>query len=325
MKFLRALCFLGSVLIPGCHDRSPLSEPSDNLFVYETSFNNQSDLSVQEAVLKADSGGRLYLHLELVNQSENEIQLSAQDWELETVDGLRSSPVNKEDPLTQLYPDSTYIHDFIFEPINSLKLYQLIGFMGDLDPRYTIRFKQNLLSIDFILSDARYIQYREKWSIEKNLDIFVVGPQPGFAKAEIGYLAKQVPLNHPESERIEHGVNVTEQEILIDGLNIDFSSFAMEDTLTVRIRLTNHSPFTASITSSSMRIRLDSIALEPVKDVVDHYEIPKSQRAFVQLKYLLPLQGSPTISLDVSSLTFHTPKPVPVFYQKWISLTKSNL
>ncbi len=325
LKFLQILCVFSIALISGC-DQKTVSELANDQFVYEIySSTGKSGLSVQQAVLTADSSGRLYLHLRLLNRSENQISLSSPDWELKTASGLRSSPINIKDSLTLLMPGSTYIRDFTFEPINSLKLYHLTGFKGDLGSQYKVMFKQDL-TIDFRLSDAQYKLYIEKWSMEKELIVFIPDIQPDFVKKEAEYLTKNTRQSH-DDQRIEHGANVSEQEILIDGLNADFSSYTWNDTLTIEIRLTNHSPFTASITSSWMQIRLDSsITLEPIMiDGIDYQEVPRSQRAAVRLKYLLPPHLTSGFALDVSSLTFHISKPVPAFYQKWISFKKNNI
>jgi len=325
MKFSILYTFILTTIICCNGDRKEQKAAPYPLIYEAVVFKNKTDFTITEIIVKADSTGRVCLQLELRSKTDNQIEFLPSDWELETIDGLRSTPIGNADSLIFLEKETTSSLTLTFEPTNSLKLYRLIGLKGDLGQHYKLMFKQNLLGIDLNLSDEQYKQYKESWSQERNLHVFQTDMPSDFVNEELNHLRASIQLNH-DHERIEHGTHVSESEILVDGLNIKLASYFYRDTITVDVALVNHSPFVTSIEPSSIKLRIEKEMIEPfMPKRILNVTIPKSQRSFIRLKYPMPMQEVLSYEIDISSLSFQIPAVTPIFYTKTIQFRKSKV
>jgi hypothetical protein len=195
---------------------------------------------------------------------------------------------------------------------------------GDLGKSYTLTYKQGQIQVDLSLSDVQYTEYKRNWATEKSVSIFQPNQPTSFAGEEEAYLNKNIKLVH-DSERMHHNVHGSGDEILLDGLNTKLSAYHLEDTLYVNITLINHSPFVVTIDLSSLYVQSDTLSLNPILNGGDSYlEIPKSQRKFITVKYLLADRSLNEFAMSVSSIKFRTPEAMTIFYQPVIGFKRKG-
>jgi hypothetical protein len=124
---------------------------------------------------------------------------------------------------------------------------------------------------------------------------------------------------------MDHNVHISGEEILLDGLNTKLSAYHLKDTLYTSITLINHSPFVVTIDLSSLNVQSDTLSLNPILNGEDTYlEIPKSQRKFITVKYLLSDLSLKEFTLNVSSLKFRIPESVTIFSQPTIAFKRKE-
>jgi hypothetical protein len=309
------------ILLWGCQNDRTVSENTKGKLVFKTETSeNNPDFKVQDIVAIADSTGHIFIRLTVQNTSGNKIESNSYDWELNTADGLRSTPL-RNDSVILILPGTTTIA-LEFEPTNSLTLYRLTSMKGDLGKNYQLTYKQGQIQAALSLSDEQHAAYKKKWAIEKDVTIFQLNQPASFTGEEETYLTKKIMLQH-DNERMYHNVHVSEEEILVDGLNTKLSAYHLKDTLYVNVTLINHSPFVVTVDLSSFNIHSDTLSWKPFLDGGDSYfEIPKSQRKFITAKYFLPALSSKEFTLNVSSLKFRIPESVTVFCQPNVTFSK---
>jgi len=323
MKLQNTFFAAAFILLWGCQNTTTISENTKGKLVFKTEISeNNPDFNLETVTGVADSAGHVFIRLTVQNTSENKIESNSYDWELKTANGLRSTPV-KSDSIILIMPGTTAI-ELEFEPTNSLTLYRLTYMKGDLGKNYKLTYKQEQIQVDLSLSDEQYTEYKKNWATEKDITIFLPSQSVSFAGKEEAHLAKNIKLVH-DNERMDHNVHVSGEEILLDGLNTKLSAYHLKDTLYTSITLINHSPFVVTIDLSSLNIESDTLSLNPILNGEDTYlEIPKSQRKFITVKYLLPDLSLKEFTLNVSSVKFRIPESVTVFCQSTIAFKRKE-
>ncbi|MCS6833467.1 MAG: hypothetical protein NZ521_07815, partial [Flammeovirgaceae bacterium] len=152
-------------------------------------------------------------------------------------------------------------YEFVFHPINSLKLYRLTQLRGDLAQQYylTTDFVQTsqgealgLPPLQFQLSDTTYQAYLAAYGQEKNLRIYQLKDDATILKEKIlQHLNKKLPLasNNPSQT---HSVSINEQEIMIDGAVIKLLVYSLYSSIYLQISIVNHSHYPFAIDFSQL-------------------------------------------------------------------------
>ncbi len=180
------------------------------------------------------SKGEIIVVFYLKNKSNTNFTINYSQAQLSTKEHLRSSPVHFADKVITLAPKQYITDSLIFEPINSLELYQAIQHKGDLEKDYS-------LGLDFIQNKDR---------------------EP-IIKKEVLFSAQEEAYNsYTKSNGEENLINIfapqlvskTNLEILINGVNSKFTAHTITDTLFVNIRIVNHGEEALVITPTTFRI-----------------------------------------------------------------------
>jgi hypothetical protein len=306
---------LFSVLILASACSSNPKHAEDVLYYETVSIENKCRLSIGNITTQADSTGTLYIKLSLRNPSATPAEIRPSDFVLETPDGLRSNPINQDTAL--LIAGQWKQVDLVFRPTNSLKIFRLTGLPGDLLTQYHLSNPAIQLHASFTAYPDDFATH-EKWGIEKNLGIFRLSDQEDFIEMETAYLNRV--LNQDEVSR-HHGVLATEQEILIDGLNLRLQVFTLQDTLHVTLWMTNHSPYVITVSPEAMEVFTETTTWQPVSPA-SPVEIPRSQRYRLELRYA-PFEED-AFDLNVASMIFNHHESTSVFHAPSLHLVKQD-
>lgn len=267
----------------------------------------------KEVVCKEDSG-RVRVTLELENPTAEPMTIDLVDWELATPQGTRSVAIRVSSPSLEIKSDGSTKLDFQFEPINSLKLFRETGLKGALLQSYQLLYKGKSV-IDFCASEADYSLYKKD---RKEPEVFFLSMDNDFKNKELTYLKTNLSLEKNDAE-------IHEQEILLDGVNLVFNAYHLNDTLVVKLKLINHSLFPVSIKPGAMSVHIGNRNhLSVAKHQSNEVTIPRSQRGYIEERYPFSDSIADQLQLNISSINFMTPKPVPLFFCEQISLLRNR-
>jgi hypothetical protein len=278
------------------------NEQYNKQLVYEAKeiSKNPTRFQIEESRCEADTLGRITIQLVLVNVTRDSLFLSSSDFELSTEDGLRSAPLSPID--LRIPSKSRQAITLVFEPVNTRRLFQLTGLKGDLGRSYALTFSPEG-QIKFELPEAAYAVYKNS---RREVQVFVLDYADAFESNQRSYLKN--------AGFTENGIAMHEEEVLVNGLNTALGAYTNNDTLVVKMRLVNHSLFPMSIKFSTLAVRHADQNYFPMPVTPDSIAVPRSQRAFIALRYFVPEKIQERLVLSIQSACFLTPKPVPVFY-----------
>jgi hypothetical protein len=270
--------------------------------VYSTEYLDDPALpfALQQIKCKGLSNDKIEISLTIRNTLSSRISISMTAWELETSHGLRSAIENLTGENIHLSGNDQKEIVLIFHPINKLQLYRLTGLHGSLLQSYSLNYESKVVA-HFKLSDAMHASYLKHQ----------IQPTPYSLSISANFIQKQETHMHTITSP-QLSVKVSEQEILIGGLNTIMSVYHHADTLNVQIRLINHSNFPVSVHTNYIAVQTNDKAISPISFPNDSLLIPKSQRVQIDLKYPLLISPPDSLIIDVSSLTFVTPEIIPV-------------
>lgn len=314
----KLLLSLATILLVTCSHKETILH-SDRLLYQCDITGKECPLRVLTMKAEADTLGVFRIALTVMNPDKTPVTVSRSGFQLETDAGMRT-PLTLHDT-TWLVTETPVTINLSCRPINSLTFYQQTGLPGDIHAHYLltnagIKFEASLKTEEQALSE-----YRDRWGYTTRVIVYTPHLGEDFTDREKMYLTTSV-VSAPDIQTIKHGAHVTDQEVLIDGLNMRFNTYALLDTVYLRMRLINRAPFVVSLHPMHMNLSAGS-TMRPVITTVDSLNIPRSQRAELWLKYFAPSTDTKDIAIDVSSLVFQAQKPVPVFCDSLIRFRNS--
>jgi hypothetical protein len=304
--FLRWVLIILIALAQACASKTTEQPTNGLVYAVKETAGVTPRVDLEQIRCEGDTLGRINIELLLQNTTADTLALTASDFELTTEDGLRSAPVL---PLAvRVPPESKQTVALVFKPVNSRRLFQLTGLHGDLGRTYTLAFPGGG-PITFDLPDATYARYKNS---RKEVRVFVLDYPENFETNQLAYLK--------DAEFKENGVAWHEEEVLVNGLNTAISAYTFNDTLVVKMKLVNHSLYPVRVELSQISLQHAKQMYFPLPLVPDSIVIPRSQRAFLALRYVVPDKVQAQFSLAMKSTAFLTPTPVPVFYSDTLAL-----
>ncbi len=304
-----ASLIIGLIVFQNC--TRPSKEHSENGLFYQSELREASKeipFEIKELHCQANAN-RIIINL-AINRLTNDLSLSLSDWELETMEGARSLPINQGNA----QPGNISKTELIFEPTNSLNLFRQTGLKGMLLPSYQLTYKGNAVA-DLRMPETIYESYKKD---KKEPGIFFLSMKDDFKDKELAHLKANLGLE-------KNGVEIHEQEVLIDGVNLVLNAYSFNDTLFIKLKLVNHSLFPVKMKPGAITLQMGSKNLSSVvKHETDEVAIPRSQRGYVEEKYPLPNLNTNQFLINISSINFMAQKPVPLFFTEHLSLKRSQ-
>ncbi len=284
MKTLITLVFVA--FLSSCNDDKNLRpECSTECLLYRSNqIIEQEGIYFESYAMASSSNGEIIVIFYLKNKSHENFTINNSQAQLSTTEHLRSSPVQFVDKVMTLAPNQFMTDTLIFEPINSLKLYQDIQHKGDIKKEYILR-------LDFIQNE---------------------GGEP-ITNSEVLFSASAV--NHDyfiKNYGEEDAINIffpelegkTNQEILINGVNCEFTAYAIRGTLLVNIRIVNHGEKELIITPSTFGMTNKSILkIDTLQNII----IRKGDRYIKSFKHEIPPKLK-TFNLSLRGIKYRTGK-----------------
>ncbi len=313
-KLLFPLLFF--VVLQNCTHQSNDQRNSKELQyqVGSIKFSDEIPFKVTEVLCQADSN-KIIVKVEIRNLINTPYTVSIFDWELETAEGTRSPVINTFNPTLKIATDKTSKLDLVFDPTNSLKLFRQSGFKGYSLQSYKLTYKGKS-TIDLHASDSDYALYKKD---KKEPEVFLLSVNDHFKNDELSYVQANLGLD-------KNGVEIHEQEILVNGLNIVLSAYTYNETLFVKWKLVNHSLFPVGINPAAMTVQFDNKTLVSIaKHETNETTIARSQRGYIEERYPIGKSTNDQFLLNVTFIFFMAQKPVPVFYCESISMKRTQL
>ncbi|MBS1680112.1 MAG: hypothetical protein JST48_00220 [Bacteroidetes bacterium] len=269
-------------------------------------FGHEIPFEIKKVICRKDSNW-LRVTLTLNNPTLNTVGIALTDWEIETQEGIRSPAINTSDSVIQIGSNKISKIELLFDPINSLKLFRQTGIKGSLLQSYKLNYRETKGHIYLAASKKTYEAYLKNQERPK---IFFIDTMNLFKKQELNYLQANLGLN-------KNGVEIHDEEFLINGLNLILNIYAYKDTVYLKMKVVNHSVFPINIKPGAITLRTESNIYNSVaQHKTDSATIPRSQRGYLEERYPVKNFRDRYFFIDISSISFLTPKPISVFYCK---------
>ncbi|MEO7990831.1 MAG: hypothetical protein ABI663_14890 [Chryseolinea sp.] len=269
----------------------------------------------QIAIQALVSQQQISVVINIFNDTGNPMIIQPQAWELQTQEGSRSLPVSIQSFQKEVANGQSARIEILYEPTHSRKLFQMTELRGDIDPSYILEVKtqsagiEKSESIHARIEEELYLQSVRKFGLIATTLPYTISASDDFVQKQKSYLAN---ANFPDGKRKEHSVNVSENEILIDGLWLKLQTYLRSDSLYASIRIVNQSAVTVLVDPSSITL---INGREKIKPLYPHsaqpFKILNGGRAQLQLRF--PVSGTGPFSLDLQSIIFDIKNPLPVF------------
>ncbi|MFZ6010053.1 MAG: hypothetical protein ACOYXT_06855, partial [Bacteroidota bacterium] len=232
------------------------------------------------------------------------VLLQPHQWQL-VCNQMRSAPVKISSEAQALLPGDDVLVSLVFEPVHDRKLFQETGLRGNIATTYDLEIKIKDVSQTEITETIRLTadprSYRlsvAKFGLESNTTAYILSGGDKFM------LAQQEYSNRTMKFRTEHSVNVSGNEILVDGLWLKVHARHRFDTLNVVVRIVNQSSYTVSLASPNLISRGDAFQMfnsdspQPIKILnggraSTHYKIriPRMDEFGLELSPSITSQG----------------------------------
>lgn len=241
-----------------------------------------ADFKTQE--LRAD--------IELSNPGSSALTIS--EIEIATAEGLRTLPKTGSTGSIVLKPGENKTLSLKFQPLNSLKEYQLTGRNGSFKSLYNLvinyKTEDNKLAVTSMtttLASAEYKAYLDRYQVKATS--YSLNTMSDFTEQQKAYLSGIKQVKQPPF------VYVSDQEIALSGVNFRLRSYKGRDTLNAEIFIVNHSGFSVKINKDNLDIIYpgespsthlkDAVTVEKISgSKQDLYMIEKGDRVLIRLK-----------------------------------------
>lgn len=230
-----------------CGQETKLSGDKGKL-VYQNFIVKSGDVEAIGELTGELASQELHLELKLVNNGVRELHVS--DVVVSTPEGVRSAPLNMSAVGIRIPAESDTILNLIYKPVNDLPLYQLTGIRGFFRPGYqvTVTYEfgdQQRKSFDVTLQmpEGQYTQYENDNKAEVSAYVFDAGDD--FNERQSRYLGEVIRDRTPF-------VYVSEQEIMVSGLNVRLKGYQLDDSLKVNLTFINHADFSVTVDTANL-------------------------------------------------------------------------
>lgn len=204
--------------------------------------------------------------LEFSNRSEKSLVID--EMILSTPEGLRSQPINirGESIVLPLLKDT--LLSLLFQPVNDLSLYQLTGMHGMLKMKYHLDITYRLqeekekqhLRLSLCATENQYRAYEKLYRPE--VFIYTFNTRTNFAVQQAAYI-KNAAISTSSF------CHVSDQEIMVSGLNIRLKAYQLRDSLYVNLTFVNHAVFTVKLNQKLLDVygKITNSSIHNVKNV----------------------------------------------------------
>lgn len=251
MKRVGILMFFLPALLIHCGSKTQLAISNADTLVYSFASAESEQLRTELQLRGIASNQEIEMMIRFHNKTEKGILIP--EITLATGPGLRTSPDNMRNGL--LLPgkkDSVlYLH---FRPVNNLALYQRTGLRGLLTERYDISvsyLKPDDTGSSFILAltaEAPEQDYHS-YQAQHKQQIFTYA-----FNNEHDFVLNQREYLNELRQTVSSFVHLTDQEVVVSGLNVRLKAYQEADTLYVGLTFINHSNLDIKVDTASIDV-----------------------------------------------------------------------
>lgn len=250
------------------------------------------------------SSQTIFCDVTLRNDHYNFLEYSPKLWELQGIEGSRATPVYVEPEKLTLQKNQSAKIKLIYQPVHSRYLFQQTGLRGDIDQNYILKINANAFNGEAITevleisADAKvYKAVIDSFGLKKTTTPYILA---GFDEKH--HVKNSGKPDFADSDKAIEKIQITDNEILNNGLWIKVSSYFTSDTLNCNFRIVNQSGTEVYIDVLDLRLIDGSEMIRPSRVSKDSIiELKSGSRSEIILKY--PVLPSVNYSLNLSG--FH--------------------
>ncbi len=224
------------VFLWSCNDDENLIPDCDTacLLYSSSQIIDQEGIYFESYAKTSSRKGEVIIVFYLKNKSNTNFTINRSQAQLATKEHVRSGAIQLNDIEIILAPNQFLTDSLVFEPINALKLYQAIQHKGDLENAYSL--------------DLGFIQNKEGIGIIEKSVLFSAQEEAYNSYIKHHGEESLISIFEPQLE------SKTNQEILTNGVNSEFTAYTIKDTLFMTIRIVNHGEEVLIINPSAFHI-----------------------------------------------------------------------
>lgn len=250
-----------------------------------------------------ESGDQLQLRMIWKNSRKEPIFINSTAATLLSQEGWRTSPELAASEPVRLLPGATDTILLRYKPISNMQLYRLTGTRGALAKIYRLPLffvedaQGNALlnnTLNLQLPDSLYQQYLRVAGEAQPIKLYKL--QPDRRREE--QLTERLQKLFRDSGH-SGGARIMEEEVFMAGLNLRVGVFEKNDTITMSLRMVNHSPFPLYLTPSWLGLK-ELVPSEKMNEQPVH--LKKGER-FTLLKKYKKQQESNSLWLTLEGIT----------------------
>jgi hypothetical protein len=319
------ILFAMSILACGCKRHESILAGHSDSVKYPLLFKNTETVSIGDGItfysqLRANaSGDSILLLVQIENKTDDTLRMNMTDIQLVASDGIRSGAVIGDvNPLTFL-PDQKKLARFYFHPVNNLIMYTRANYTGDLDSSYHITYNYLLgktirtvtdEQTKFSLPTSLYKQYVSAFAKEHKIKLFQ------FNKREnLKMQLEETLQNKNFSPLYRHAmmVQVSKNEVLIDGTLIHLNFYSLDSMLYLQARIVNHGehslvvePDIFMVNDQHLKVKALEISVEGSGTIQDGklYLVPGGARLSFECKFKTNARDGFSLSI-MDAIHFH--------------------
>lgn len=254
-----------------------------------------------------ESGEQLQLRMIWKNSRKEPLYINSTAATLLSQEGWRTSPERAASEPVRLLPGTTDTILLQFKPISNMQLYKLTGARGALAKQYRLPLffvedaKGNALlsnTLHFQLPDSLYQQYLRLAGEAQPIKLYKLHPD----RKQEEQLTLRLQKLFRDSKH-SGGARIMEEEIFMAGLNVRVGVFEKNDTLTMNLRMVNHSPFSLYLTPSLVGLRKTNNELVAYEKMNEQPVQLKKGERFTVLKKYKEQQEADSLWLTLEGIT----------------------
>ncbi|MEO1051822.1 MAG: hypothetical protein AAFX87_14425 [Bacteroidota bacterium] len=277
------------------------------------------------AALYILENGEYEVHGMLDGDDQEKVTIHCSEAQIALTDGTRSTTLSADCGSQNTEAGRYFVVKF--NPVNSRWLFHQYGLKGDAQPVYSMNLgfleleskRLENYTYEFRSEEQEYQAYLSNYGFEDQLTKFTYAiDQEAFANQQMQYWDENIQEKSPNDEAItEHTgiptppnqyqqfVQISDQEIAINGMAITLSSYQKADSLHLNLRLVNHSNHILSVKPSHCNVSVNSNILTPEGSILlDQRPLDQSWDEVIKLRKGGRFQGK---------FTYYTPQGLEEF------------
>lgn len=240
MKLNKIGLFFLLVMLAAC-DTTPVkvskiaTVSQTGFLTYTGDFSNDA-VAIHSVSYANKTSGEILVEFNLLNKSDQALQVKYLLSELATAEGLRSSPEYSEELPMMLEAGKEARYSLKYLPTNSRSLYSQIGYIGDLKPSYELPLEFMGLKGESLVLKAdptAHQTYLTNFGKEKSIRIYQIVNGKEWQSKQQGC------MKQPAEKFQASSVSIHDREILIQGVVCKLSLYQSNEQLHLRLRLAN--------------------------------------------------------------------------------------